>query len=82
MDILIGTKNAYKATEMAQFLTGIPNLKILFLRDFDLEINVVEDQATLEENARKKAEAISKLGSWHVLASVRKKVNELKTLPL
>lgn len=69
MDILIGTKNAYKATEMAQFLAGIPNLEILFLKDFDLEINVVEDQATLEGNARKKAKAISKLGNWHVLTS-------------
>jgi len=69
MDILIGTKNAYKATEMAQFLAGIPNLKILFLKDFDLEVNVVEDQTTLEGNARKKAKAISKLGNWYVLTS-------------
>ncbi len=69
MNILIGTKNAYKATEMAQFLTNIPNLKILYLKNFNFKINVKEDQLTLKENAKKKAKAISKLGNWHVLTS-------------
>lgn len=69
MDILIGTRNAYKATEVAQFLAGIPDLNILYLKDLDLEIKVEENELTLEKNARKKAEAISKLGSWYVLTS-------------
>ncbi len=69
MDILIGTKNAYKATEMAQFLAGIPNLNILYLKDLGLEIKVEENELTLEKNARKKAKEISSLGSWYVLTS-------------
>lgn len=69
MDILIGTKNQYKATEMVCFLGNFPDVKIHFWNEFGLEIKVEEDQKTLERNAEKKAIEISKLTGWYVLAS-------------
>jgi len=69
MDILIGTKNQYKATEMACFLDNYPEIKIHFWEKLDLEIKVEENQSTLRENAEKKAIEISKLTDWYVLAS-------------
>lgn len=69
MDILIGTKNQYKATEMASFLSNLLGVKIHFWEEVGLEIKVEEDQPTLKENAEKKAIEISKLTNWYVLAS-------------
>ncbi len=69
MDILIGTKNQYKATEMASFLEGLSGVTIHFWDEFGLETKVEEDQATLKKNAEKKAVEISKLTNRYVLAS-------------
>jgi len=69
MDILIGTKNQYKATEMASFLSNLPGLNIHFWEELGLEIKVEENQSTLLKNAEKKATEISKLTDWYVLAS-------------
>jgi len=69
MDILIGTKNQYKATEMASFLGKPPGAKIHFWEELGLELKVEEDQPTLKKNAEKKAIEISKLTDWYVLAS-------------
>ncbi len=69
MDILIGTKNQYKATEMASFLGNHPGVNIHFWEKLDLKITVEEDQPTLQKNAEKKAIEISKLTDWYVLAS-------------
>lgn len=69
MDILIGTRNQYKATEMAYFLGNFPEVKIHFLEETDLEIKVEENQLTLRKNAEKKAIEISKHTTWYVLAS-------------
>lgn len=69
MDILIGTKNQYKATEMASFLGKRCGVNIHFWEEFGLEIKVEEDQPTLKKNAEKKAIEISKLTNWYVLAS-------------
>jgi len=69
MDILIGTKNQYKATEMVSFLENLPGVNIHFWEELGLEIKIEEDQPTLKKNAEKKAIEISKLTDWYVLAS-------------
>ena len=69
MDILIGTKNQYKATEIVSFLGDFPDVKVRYWDEFGLEIKVQEDEKTLKKNAEKKAVEISKLTNWYVLAS-------------
>jgi len=69
MDILIGTKNLYKATEMAAFLDHLPGVNILYWEELGRDVKIVEDQPTLIKNAEKKAIEISKLTGWYVLAS-------------
>jgi len=69
MDILIGTKNPYKSSEMEYLLTGIPNINIHFLKDTDINLNIEEEGKTLTENAEKKAIEISKHTDMYVLAS-------------
>jgi inosine/xanthosine triphosphate pyrophosphatase family protein len=69
MDILIGTKNEYKVTEIVSLLGNLPRLKIHFWEELGREIKVEENQLTLKKNAEKKAIEISKLTDWYVLAS-------------
>lgn len=69
MDILIGTRNQYKATEMVSFLGNHAGVNIHIWEELGLEIKVVESQPTLKKNAEKKAIEISKLTDWYVLAS-------------
>lgn len=69
MDILIGTKNQYKVTEITSFLDDLPGIDIHLWKELDLDIKVEENQPTLKKNAEKKAIEISKLTDWFVLAS-------------
>jgi len=69
VDILIGTKNEYKATEIASLLEGLHDLKIHYLAELDLNLKIEEEQNTLKKNAGKKALEISKFTKWYVLAS-------------
>lgn len=69
MDILIGTKNQYKATEIVSLLGNLPRVKIHFWEELGLEIKVEENQPTLKKNAEKKAVEISKFTEWYTLAS-------------
>ena len=69
MDILIGTKNQYKAMEIASFMDKLPKVKTHFWEELNLEIKVEENKPTLKKNAEKKAIEISKLTDWYVLAS-------------
>lgn len=69
MDVLIGTKNKYKATEMVSLLGKVTNLKIHFLDELNLNIKIEEDQKTLRKNAEKKATGISKLTDYYVITS-------------
>lgn len=69
MDLLIGTRNQYKATEMVSFLEGIVGVKVHYLDEIPEKIIVEEDQDSLEANARKKAVEISKHTDWYVLTS-------------
>lgn len=69
MDILIGTKNRYKATEIISLLGKLSGVKAHIWEELGLEIKVEENQPTLKKNAEKKAFEISKLTDWYVLAS-------------
>ncbi len=69
MDILIGTKNGYKVDELLFYLEDIEKINIHFLKDQDIDVDVLEDCNTLEENAQKKAVEISKKTKFLVLAS-------------
>lgn len=69
MDILIGTKNQYKATEIISFLGNLPGVKTHSWEELNFEVKIEENQPTLKKNAQKKAIEISKLTDWYVLAS-------------
>ncbi len=69
MDILVGTRNQYKSTEMAFFLKGLEGVKVHFLAETEINVHVDEDQMTLKANAEKKAVEISKHTVWYVLTS-------------
>jgi len=69
MDILIGTRNAYKKGEMIWFLGDNPKIKIHFLDEFNLNIKVEEDKESLIKTAEKKAKEISKHTDFYVLTS-------------
>lgn len=69
MDILIGTRNAYKKGEMIWFLGDNPKIKIHFLDELNLNINIEEDGESLIKNAEKKAKEISKYTDFYVLTS-------------
>lgn len=57
MRLLLGTKNPGKIREIKQILADIPSLELLTFREQPFS-DVPEDGATLEENARKKAQQI------------------------
>jgi XTP/dITP diphosphohydrolase len=64
MKILLATGNKHKAREITQILGG-PGLDFLTLEDFPGLPEVVEDGATIEANARKKAvETARATGQW------------------
>lgn len=69
MEILIGTKNAYKVGEMVFLLEGLKNVNIHFLKDQDFNIQVEEDEKSLKDNAAKKAIEISQKTNLLTLAS-------------
>lgn len=69
MNILIGTRNRYKATEMVSLLGKNPKVNIHYLNDANIKIKVVEDQSSLIKNAEKKAVEISKFVDYYVLSS-------------
>lgn len=69
MDILIGTRNEYKKTEIVWFLGDNPKINIHFLDELNINIKIDEDENSLIKNAEKKAGEISKLTDYYVLAS-------------
>lgn len=54
---------------MLYYLEGIDGVKVHFLKDQDIQVDVLENGNTLEENAQKKAIEISKKTDFFVLAS-------------
>jgi len=60
INILIGTKNPYKARVMEYMLKDVKDVNIYLLKDTKIDIEVEEDGSSLLENAQKKAVEISK----------------------
>ncbi|MBU0998220.1 hypothetical protein KJ570_01655 [Patescibacteria group bacterium] len=69
MDILIGTRNAYKKGEMIWFLGKNLKLNIHSLDELSINVKVEENESSLIKNAKKKAKEFSKLTDYYVLAS-------------
>ncbi len=67
MDLLIATTNAGKLAEIAAALKDFP-VRILSLRDFPDAPKVIEDGATYEENALKKARTLAAFSGVPALA--------------
>ncbi len=65
--IVIGTANQKKRGEIKEILSGI-SVKLLDLEDFENVPDVVEDGATFEENATKKAQELAKFCKMWVMA--------------
>lgn len=57
--IILASNNAHKIKEMKELLDDI-NVKVTSLKEESIEIDVVEDGITFEENAKKKATEIAK----------------------
>jgi XTP/dITP diphosphohydrolase len=67
MDLLIATTNAGKLAEIDAALNELP-VRILSLKDFPAAPEVVEDGATYEENALKKARTLAAFSGLPALA--------------
>ena len=67
IDLLVATTNQGKFAEVQAFLSKLP-LKILCLRDLQNPPSVVEDGATFEENALKKARTFAQFSGLLTLA--------------
>lgn len=59
MKIVLATKNPHKVSEIKAILKD-KNWEIISLLDINPDFDIVEDGATLEENAQKKAELVMK----------------------
>jgi len=68
-NILIGTKNKYKADEMVYMLGKSFSKNIHTLDELNINIKISEDQNTLKKNAEKKAIELSNLTDFYVLTS-------------
>ncbi|ACL75707.1 XTP/dITP diphosphatase [Ruminiclostridium cellulolyticum] len=65
--LIAATKNKGKINEIKQVLSGLP-LDIISMSEAGIDIDVVEDGATFEENSLKKALEICKVSKSMVLA--------------
>ena len=59
MKLVIATKNRNKIFEIQDKFSGIPGLELIPLTEFAAPPDVIEDGATFEENALKKARAVA-----------------------
>jgi XTP/dITP diphosphohydrolase len=66
--LLLATRNAGKVREFRQLFADVPGLQLLSLADVPGAPEVVEDGATLEHNARKKAIEIARATGMLVLS--------------
>ena len=57
MKIVVATKNKHKVGELKEML-NMPNVEFFTMSDFNLDIEIVEDGSTFEENAMIKAKAV------------------------
>jgi len=57
MKIVVATKNKHKVGELKEML-NMPNIEFFTMSDFNLDIDIVEDGSTFEENAMIKAKNV------------------------
>jgi XTP/dITP diphosphohydrolase len=67
IDLLVATTNPGKFSEVREFLDKLP-LRILSLRDWENPPAIIEDGATFEENALKKARTMARFSGLMTLA--------------
>lgn len=67
IDLLVATTNAGKFAEVKAYLTGLP-IRLLSLRDLSNPPAVIEDGATFEANALKKARTLADFSGLLTLA--------------
>ena len=65
--LVVATKNNGKIVELKRLLEGM-NYEVLSMQDAGIDIDVVEDGTTFEENALKKAQEIAKVSNTIVLS--------------
>jgi len=68
MKLVLATKNKDKIKEIKNKLSVIDSIELLSLEDFDNAPNVIEDGISFQENAIKKAQAISAFTGLPALA--------------
>ena len=68
MQILIGTGNPAKFERYKKILRTFKNLELFSLKDIDLNLPIIEDGLTAEDNARKKAREYAKVSQMPVLS--------------
>ncbi|MDZ4713040.1 MAG: RdgB/HAM1 family non-canonical purine NTP pyrophosphatase [bacterium] len=57
-EILIASNNSHKISEITSLLTSVKDIRILTFSDLGKDIEVIEDGATIEANAFKKAKEV------------------------
>ena len=67
MKIIIATRNEGKMVEVKQILSDLP-VKLVFLKDLDLDIEINEDGPTFKENALTKARQVCDVTHEWVIA--------------
>jgi inosine/xanthosine triphosphate pyrophosphatase family protein len=76
MELLIGTSNPAKYRRYQTIVRHFLQIDTYSLKDINMAITVIEDGATAEENARKKAQAYAALSNMPTLS-----IDEALTLP-
>ena len=65
--VIVATKNNHKVKEMAAILKGF-DLELVTMTDYGIDIDIVEDGSTFEENALIKARTVAKLSGKCAIA--------------
>ncbi len=66
--MIFATGNKDKLREIREIMADLPDVRVISMREAGIEADIVEDGRTFEENARIKAEAVSRLAGEIVLA--------------
>ena len=66
--IIFATGNENKLREIREIMADIPDLQIISMKEAGVHADIVEDGNTFEENARIKAETVSRITGTIVLA--------------
>ena len=68
LNIVISSNNPHKIEEFKEIFVDYPNVKILSLKDLNINVNPEENGETFKDNSFIKANAIAKLTNYPVIA--------------